>query len=217
MFRLRTSFRHRKDRLLATIQNKNEALYSFLDRASHSTPVLAAPKGQVPVPVKSLMSLQRQVRSLTQQLSLSWECNCSSNHPCQVSIIKEGTEPDRLGLVFEHDSKYTKLYVEEVKTNTASHKLETRSSDQESISGAAGPAYKPTSKQEEISSLKKQISLKTRFKQLRTKKPAIFALAASIIGNPKHENTKAEVKLKKPMRFEKPGILPTKRPPAPAM
>ena len=92
MFRLKLSFSHKKDTLLDRIRDKNNALYAFLDRASH---IASASSMQSPERRKGrnndklalpLLAFQRHGTALYQSLQLKWSCRCPQGHPFAVAL-----------------------------------------------------------------------------------------------------------------------------------
>lgn len=98
LFRRKRSFGHKKDTLLATIQDKDEQLYKFLDSASQ-TRLLAESKGRARS--SQFLILQRHALMLSGYFSRFWTCSYSSSHSCGVTIIQNETLGSKhLGLPF---------------------------------------------------------------------------------------------------------------------
>jgi len=196
IFRFRQSFSGRKEQLLSVIKERTEELYQFLDRAtqiSRSSPaLLPRSKSQA----SSFLSLQRQARELFECFQKNWACSCASGHPCGITVRKEASGTGRIGLLVTTNADRAQLSVEFREMQQPPRPASETSS---------------ISKQEDITSLKTQIEVKSRMKKMKEKaSKGIFSLAfssMSTVANPhsldegKSPLEKKASKLKKRLRF----------------
>ncbi|KAK4160461.1 hypothetical protein QBC43DRAFT_112712 [Cladorrhinum sp. PSN259] len=90
MFKAKTSFFSRKDRLLQRIQNRNDDLSKFLLReslqpkASPQNNILSG-SGNGRIQSRPFLKLQKSSRELYGSLQAIWPCQCSSGHSCGVA------------------------------------------------------------------------------------------------------------------------------------
>jgi len=113
MFKLRTSFLHRKDQLLSRIRDKNDAVWRFLDKASNKIQLMPSPKQGSGA--TSFTEVQEHAQALYQCLQLQWFCTCTQNHPCGIKVQpSEGRKDDEkayLQVLFDDNSCRTQLKV----------------------------------------------------------------------------------------------------------
>ncbi|KAI3319727.1 hypothetical protein HD806DRAFT_525384 [Xylariaceae sp. AK1471] len=190
LFKLKRSFSSRKNELLAIVQGKNDALFQFLEKASHITrsnsPVVPS-KSYTQTSLKKLSHLQSNSQRAFHFLQKKWACSCSQRHHCGVTVDDSDTRPS-LNLLLSDKDKFTQIQLvfEVVIPPT--------------------PEPKQT-KQEEITSLKRQISLKKTLKKFKSQRPhstlGLGISALSIVSNPfsserrQVQLEKAETKLRK--------------------
>lgn len=157
MFRLKTSFSHRKNELLARIEARNRDLYEFLERASHvkqsriSTTTTA--KGSTKI-VSSILEFQEQAKTIFSGFQRHWACTCNCNglHSCTVSA-----QGSHLKALFDNgtESKHVKVEIE----------VKGKASDVERVPASSNGA----TSQDDLDNLRHQVFVKNKSKRLREK------------------------------------------------
>ncbi|KAI0116547.1 hypothetical protein GGR51DRAFT_546053 [Nemania sp. FL0031] len=190
LFRLKRTFSNRKGKLLATIQSRNEALFNFLEKASHITrsytPVVP-PKSHSRSPFKKFGHLQKHSQYAYLFLRKKWTCGCSHSHHCGIAIEQSDIDPS-LTLLVSDEERSTRMRL--------------------IFDSLPVPTQEPSqTKHEEVAELKQQISLKRKLRELKPKQsPGALSLAMSTLslmtnpfssGRSKVELEKGEKKLKK--------------------
>ncbi|RBR24358.1 uncharacterized protein FIESC28_02848 [Fusarium coffeatum] len=173
MFRIKTSFSHRKNELLARIEARNKDLYEFLERASHvqesRVSTKAAPRGSAKI-VSSFLEFQDQARTIFSGFQRHWACSCNCNGLHLCSISAQGSD---LKALFDNGTEARHVKVEvEVKGKVA---------DVEEDANAA-------TSQEDVDNLRHQVAIKNKSKRLRDQGPKslvkLIASSLSAFSNP---------------------------------
>ncbi|KAI8711312.1 hypothetical protein NCS52_01507200 [Fusarium sp. LHS14.1] len=173
LFRLKWSFSHKKDKLLATIKDRNETIYAFLDRSAHLARGFESRRAGSRV--WPYLSAQRQASSMYECLQSRWKCHCLSNHTCGIRASMVGQdrgdlEPKSFVFLFDEGERFTELRVEVAELKPI------------------GITPQPSSQSiVNVSQLKEDISAKIRSHHARNRSSSLAALAASslsIVGNP---------------------------------
>lgn len=179
MFRIKTSFSHRKDQLLIRIEARNRDLYEFLDRASHlqrsRTSTTKPPMNSTKI-VSSFLEFQEQARTVFSGFQRHWACSCNCNglHSCSISV--QGSD---LKALFDNgiETKHVKVEIE----------VQGKLSEIESISHGA-------TRQEDVDNLRLQVAVKNKAKRLRDQGPKslvkLIASTLTTLSNP--ANVEAE-------------------------
>lgn len=181
MFRIKTSFSHRKNELLTRIESRNKDLYEFLERASHiqhsrvSTPT--APKGSAKI-VSSFLEFQEQARTIFSGFQRHWACRCNCNglHSCSVSA--QGSD---LKVLFDNgtETKHVKVEIE----------VKGKVPDVEKVP----PSLNGETSQEGVDNLRHQVDIKNKSKRLREQGPKslvkLIASSLSAFSNPANVET----------------------------
>lgn len=165
MFRLRTSFSHRKDRLISKIQEKNKELCGFLDRLSHVSRATTSPEA-TPCRAQAvqIFNLQQDSNTLYETLQNNLHCTCASGHPCGITVSKiDSTQGHdvHIKMLFQDSATLTQVKIV--------------------------PMPQPPPKQAgdtpvEVISLRREVAMKRNMKSLGRGTPkAVYALAASSI------------------------------------
>jgi hypothetical protein len=170
MFRLKTSFSHRKDDLLSRIRTGNVDLYQFLEKEAllqqhsrSSTPAPAKSHAQV---VKSLLKFQKQASYAFKGFQHRWICSCSCAGAHRCGISSHGSD---LKLLFDNGTERKHVKVEVKVTETP---------DSSDCSTAPPTARK----QEDVTVLRHQVSIRNRFKKLSKGAPkSILKLTTSTL------------------------------------
>ncbi|CAG7566371.1 unnamed protein product [Fusarium equiseti] len=159
MFRIRTSFSHRKNELLARIESRNKDLYEFLERASHvqhhRTSTTTPPKGSTKI-VSSFLEFQEEARTIFSGLQRHWACSCNRNGLHSCSISAQGSD---LKALFDNgmETKHVKVEIE----------VRGKVSDVEKASLNSNG----TTCQEDVDDLRHQVAMKNKSKRLREQGP----------------------------------------------
>lgn len=168
MFRIKTSFSHKKDRLLSKISTSNASLYKFLEREQSSrlsrTSVQAPSKGNDGL-TASLLEFQEQAKSVFKGFQQHWICSCSANtHPCRISA-----RGPQLKVLFEDGNGTTHIKVEVEKTNMMP----------KSKTLQLAPV---STKHEDVTVLGHHVSMESRLSNLKEKGPrSILKMTASTL------------------------------------
>jgi hypothetical protein len=159
MFRIKTSFSHRKNELLARIEARNKDLYEFLERASHvqhhRTSTTTPPKGSTKI-VSSFLEFQEQARTIFSGFQRHWACSCNCNGLHSCSISAQGSD---LKALFDNgtETKHVKVEIE----------VRGKVSDAEKVSlNSNGTTW-----QEDVDDLRHQVAIKNKSKRLREQGP----------------------------------------------
>lgn len=173
MFRVKTSFAHQKDDLLAEVRDRNDKIFAFLQQASHLSDTRTIP---LPRPARDQMSpllaLQDDASALYETFQAHLRCKCTSDHSCGIAV----STPD--GLRDQVAAGHLKMLFWEGPCRTQVKILSMSATDLKTIA----PSKSSTDRLEEVSSLHQQLSTRNRFESVRKRAPkAIFALAASSI------------------------------------
>jgi len=182
IFRLKLSFSHKKDTLLDRIRDKNNALYAFLDRASH---IASASSLQSPERRKGsnsdklaqpVLAFQRHGAVLYQSLQLKWSCPCPKGHPFAVAL--RHSESRRSGT----SSLWFELLVTDIKMRvkiTPEVKLQRPAAVPHTLEPTPAP-NDVVSQQEAVSELRATLTLRNHLQRLKWKgSNAIQALVLS--------------------------------------
>ena len=149
-YKLRMSFTHRKDTLLAKVGKSNKSLYDFFVLQGQIPRVsMPAPEAGSAAKVSlSFLDSQRRAQSLYECLQHRWanDCSCAGGHPC--SITAEGKD---LKVLFGSD------------TNDRRHiRVEVAMTELPIPKQGEVPSSTPDSKLEKIHDLRRQLSFKSR-------------------------------------------------------
>ncbi|KAJ4205895.1 hypothetical protein NW759_014372 [Fusarium solani] len=210
LFRLKWSFGHRKDKLLATIKDRNESIYAFLDRSAHLA--RGSESTRAGSRVWPYLSAQRQATSIYECLQSQWKCHCLSNHTCGIRASMVGQDhgdlkPKSFVLLFDEGATFTELRVEVAEPKPI------RTTSQPSSQNRA-----------DVSQLKGDVSAKIRSQHVRNKSSSLAALAASslsIVGNPSNLGDgqsrlkRLERKFRKRVRIQNSGSIDSDKDPTP--
>ncbi|KAI1117725.1 hypothetical protein F5Y14DRAFT_321267 [Nemania sp. NC0429] len=153
LFRLSRSFSSRKNKLLATVQNRNAALYNFLEKASHverlnNSAVFS--KSSLRANFKKVRNLQNHSHYAFLFLQNKWACSCSQRHHCGITIEQSETDQS-ISLLVSNEEKFTQIQLRFDTLLAHSQGLE-------------------QTKHDDVSQLKRQISLKRKLKKLKSKR-----------------------------------------------
>ncbi|KAK0609444.1 hypothetical protein B0T14DRAFT_531957 [Immersiella caudata] len=192
MFRLKISFSHRKDSLIAGIRDKNSALYDFLDRASRiSGSSTARPASRRSMGrLRLMMTLQQHGTMLYQSLQLQWRCMCTSGH--RFGLTVRGCRGTQIEPAFHLD-----LFVKEKYGGLISVRPEALLS-----TPAAPSTLSPRSQLEMVSDLGSTLSMKNRLQNLKVKgKKTIQTLVISTTSLPTGAKTNTATSTSSRSRF----------------
>lgn len=170
MFRLRTSFRHKKNRLLSDIKMKNSELFNFLqrDQASRLSRISrAAPSKGGNSVISSFLDFQDQAQSVFKGFQLYWSCSCTCAgiHPCRITA----RDSDMKVLI---DTEAEQAHIKVQLEKTVKQKTSSKSS----------ATVQVATKHEEVAVLRSQVSLKNRLSKMKVKGPkSILKLTASAL------------------------------------
>lgn len=174
MFRLRLSFIHDKDRLLARVKVNNTGLYAFLDRASliasgtsMSSPAKMKRSSSSKV-VQPVLAFQRYSTAMWQSLQIQWSGCCPGGHPFALAVGQHNSgRADYPGLCFELlVSKDTDMRVKVIPFETPKEPSWTASAE--------------LPQQEAFSELRTKLSIANHLQKLNRKgKKAVQALILS--------------------------------------
>lgn len=173
MFRVKTSFTHQKDDLLAEVRDRNDKIFKFLEQASHLSDTRPVPLTRTSRDqMKPFLALQSDANALYETFQTHLRCKCSSDHSCGIAVST------RDGLRDQVAAGHLKLLFWEGPCRTQVKILSISATELD----AAAPSKSSTDKLEEVSSLHQQLSAKNRLESVRKRAPkALFALAASSI------------------------------------
>lgn len=173
MFRLKISFTHNKDILLAEVRERNNEIFEFLQRASHLSGTRNDP---LPRPARKhatpLLSLQEDASALYETFQTHLRCQCTSHHSCGIAVsradgIKGQVAANHLKLLFWDGPYRTQVKIRHISAP---------------YSTPMAPPKSSTDNLEEVSSLHQHISVRNRIEAVRKRAPkALFALATSSI------------------------------------
>jgi len=197
MFRLKVSFSHRKDGLIARIRDKNTALFEFLDRASRiSGSSTARPASRKSMKkLRPIMTLQQHGTTLFQSLQRQWRCTCSSGHRFGITVRVSKGGPGR-GTPVE-PVFYLELFTKETYQGLITVRPEAVPSLQVPSSTLS---LKP--QLEMVSDLGSTLSMKNRLQSLRAKgKKTIQTLVISTTSLPAGTKPSVEPSITSRSRF----------------
>lgn len=161
-------------------------MYSFLDRAAHTTQSSESTRSGSRA--WSFLNSQNLTLSIHECFKSHWKCSCPTSHSCGIGATTD-SEIGCFTLLFAKGTEFTELKVE-VKDEKPRSMIS--QSSKQSV--------------ESVSVLKHEISVKNRLQRMTNKGSSIVALAASsllIVGNPSssgmgHSRLKSvEAKLRK--------------------
>ncbi|KAJ2986725.1 hypothetical protein NUW58_g4891 [Xylaria curta] len=206
VFKLKRSFSNKKSALLDTVQSKNDALFHFLEKASHITQsesIMLPSKSRSKVSIKRVSYLQDHSQRAFTFFCERWACNCQQNHRCGIAVEHRATIPS-LSLLLSGGGELTPVRVDFDTVLPSSRQPE------QTI-------------QEEITSLKQQMSLKKTLRKLGFKRShntlALGVSALSLVSNPfssEHHKVQLEKKEKKLQKKAQVPISDSKLPPLPS-
>ncbi|KAM0429635.1 hypothetical protein ACHAPT_006240 [Fusarium lateritium] len=176
LYRIKTSFSHRKDELLSNVRAGNTNLYEFLQKEAHlqrsrnwlSTSVKEAAKATA-----TYLKVQEQARTVFKGFQRHWVCgcNCASGHFCGISA-------------YGNDMKV--LFGKDINSKHVTIELQsTQELPEKKASQSAAPLV--VAKQVEVTDLRQQVSMKSRFRGLKKGPKSILKLTAStlsVLGKP---------------------------------
>lgn len=207
MFRVKTSFTHQKDDLLAEVRNRNDKIFKFLEQASHLSDTRPAPLTR---PARDQMTpflaLQSDASALYETFQAHLRCKCASNHSCGIAV----STPD--GLRDQVAAGHLKMLFWEGPCRTQVKILSIPATE----FNTTAPSKSSTDRLEEVSSLHQQLSAKNRLESVRKRAPkALFALAASSIpafgslplGRSRKGLAKHQDGAKVPLRIQRPSTI----------
>lgn len=173
MFRVKTSFTHHKDDLLAEVRVRNDKIFTFLQQASHLSDTRTVPLTR---PARDqltpLLALQSDASALYETFQAQLRCKCTSDHSCGIAVSK----PD--GLKDQGAAGHLKMLFWEGPCRTQVKILSIPATELKTTA----PSKPPTDRLEEVSSLHHHLSARNRLESVRKRAPkALFALAASSI------------------------------------
>lgn len=117
MFRLKSSFSREKNELLETVKDRNEAIFQFLNRASHVNNLKA--EQAKPVESPRFLEFQQEAKDIYVCLRRHWVCKCTAEHCCGIAVSRRGIggRPFEMNLVFrgEEDMPKLKLRLEDIR------------------------------------------------------------------------------------------------------
>jgi hypothetical protein len=168
MFRIRTSFRHKKDRVLSEISNRNASLYKFLEREQSSRlsrSLVHAPSEVNDGILASLLEFQEHAKSVFKGFQQHWTCSCSaSSHLCRISARESHVK-----VLLENGTQITHINVEVDKTQMIDEKREHHTAQ-------------VSTKHKDAAVLTQQVSMKNRLSNLKKKdQRSIFKMTASTL------------------------------------
>lgn len=208
-FRLKTSFTHRKNDLLAEIRDLNKKIFAFLGRASHLSGS-TTPRNPLPRPERKqttpFLTLQGEVTVLYEAFHTHLCCKCTNSHSCGIAVSRVDRGQDHavavhLNMLFLDGPCRTQVKILSIPATDIN---------------TTAPPKETEDKLEDVSPLHQQLSTKNRFKAVRKNSPkAIFALAASSIlalgsltlGKPRKGSETPQDQPKAPLRIRwSPGL-----------
>ena len=180
MFRIKTSFSHRKNELLTRIEARNRDLYEFLERASHiqhSRISTTPPKNSTKI-VSSFLEFQEQATTIFSGFQRHWACTCNCNGLHSCSISAQGSD---LKAFFDNGTETRHVKVEIEVKGKVTHVEK------------ASPTSNGVTSQEHVDSLRHQVAIKNKSKRLREKGPKslakLVASTLSTFSNPANVET----------------------------
>lgn len=173
MFRVKTSFTHQKDNLLAEVQDRNDKIFTFLQQASHLNDTRTVP---LPRPARDhmmpLLALQSDASALYETFQAHLRCQCTSDHCCGISVstpngLRDQAAAGHLKMLFWEGPCRTQVKILSIPATELKIKA---------------PSKPSTDRLGEVSSLHQQLSARNRLESVRKRTPkALFALAASSV------------------------------------
>ena len=190
MFKVKASFSHEKDRLVAQIKTRNDTLYDFLARASHieRTTTQSIPAKPSKAEARPPLAVKETANETYQCFQRHLKCNCPSTHPCGITVTKIEKEGGKttvcMKLLFLEQDARTQVKVERI---PMIHKK------------PPGLSHSESSKLEDVAALQQQFAMKNRVGDVqKSNRKSIFALAASSLSLSSRKADKMEGKLSKP-------------------
>jgi hypothetical protein len=169
--------------LLATVRDKNDVLFQFLEKAAFikqsKSPVMPSISFSR-TSLKKLNRLQSNSHHAFHFLREKWACSCPHHHHCGITVEDSDLRPS-LGLLLSDEQKLTQIQI-------IFHMV-------------LPPTPEPEqSKQEEITSLRQQLSLKKTLQKFKSQKShstlGLGISALSLVSNP-FSSERRQVRLKK--------------------
>lgn len=207
MFRVKTSFTHQKDDLLAQVRDRNDKIFTFLQQASHLSDARTIP---LPRPAREqmapLLALQADASALYETFQAHLRCKCTSDHSCGIAV----STPD--GLRDQGAAGHLKMFFWEGPCRTQVKVLSIRAAE----SKATTAPKTSIDRLEEVSSLHQQLSVRNRLESVRKRAPkALFALATSSmptfgslpLGKPRKRLAKTQDQPKIPQLIQRPSSI----------
>lgn len=205
MFRVKTSFTHQKDDLLAEVRDRNDKIFTFLQQASHLSDTRTI---HLPRPARDqmtpLLALQGDASALYETFQAHLRCKCSSDHSCGITVstsdgLRDQVAAGHLKLLFWEGPYRTQVKILSIPATE---------------SKTTAPSS--TDRLEEVSSLHQQLSTRNRLASVRKRAPkALFALAASSIpafgslpfGKSRKDSTKQQHQPKMPPHIQRSSTI----------
>ncbi|TGJ79341.1 hypothetical protein E0Z10_g9425 [Xylaria hypoxylon] len=200
LFKFKRSFSNKKDVLLATVRSKNDALFHFLEKASHitqSASVTVSSKLRARVSLRRVSFLQDHSQRAFKFLRDRWTCSCPQHHHCGIAIEHHENTPSlSLLLSGKGDIARIKVVFDMV-----------LSKPEQTI-------------HEEVTILKQQMSLKRTLRNLKFRRSqstlALGISALSLVSNPfssernkvRLEKDERKLKKKAPVSMTNPKLPP---------
>lgn len=173
IFRVKTSFTHQKDDLLAEVRDCNDKIFKFLQQASHLSDTRTIPLSRPARDQMSpLLALQGDARALYETFQAHLRCKCTSDHSCGIAVstpddLRDQIAVGHLKMLFWEGPWRTQVKILAIPATESKKSASSKSS---------------TDRLEEVSSLYQQLSTQNRLESVRKRAPkALFALAASSI------------------------------------
>lgn len=168
IFRLKTSFSHRKDELISEIKERNATMYDFLHReflVSRTSTSSRARSEPGRTQDARLLSLQQDAKTLYEAFKRHLDCRCASEHTCGITVSDKGGNNVHINLLFHDPAGRTQLKI----TSVPAVKIQ------------ASPQSAPViNRLDEVSKTNRQLVKECRLERLRRKSPkALHTLAAS--------------------------------------
>lgn len=173
MFKVRTSFTHEKDDLLAEVRDRNDKIFTFLQQASHlSDTRMASLSGPAKEQMTLFLDLQGDASSLYDSFKEKLCCNCTSGHSCGIAVstmdgLRDQVATGHLKILFLDGPSRTQMRI-----------LSLTENNNKPITSPKPVTYRL----EEFSALRQQLSERNRLQAVRQRAPrALFELTASSI------------------------------------
>lgn len=173
MFRIKTSFDHEKDDLLADVRDRNDKIFTFLQQASHLSETRAAPLSRpAREQMTPLLALQGDANALYETFQAQLCCDCTSGHSCGIAVstvqgMKDRVATGHLKILFLDGPSRTQIKISSIPATD---------------SKTVNSSKTTNDKLEEVSTLRRQLSVSNRLEAVRQRAPkALFELAASSI------------------------------------